>query len=48
MLARENTARNPARAAVTAGALTVGLALVAFVATLGAGLHGSVNGTLRQ
>jgi putative ABC transport system permease protein len=48
MLARENTARNPARTAVTAGALTVGLALVAFVATLGAGLRGSINDAAHQ
>ena len=48
MLARENSSRNPARTAVTAGALTVGLALVAFIATLGAGLRGSINDTVRQ
>jgi putative ABC transport system permease protein len=48
MLARENSCRNPARTAVTAGALTVGLALVAFVATLGAGLRGTINDTVRQ
>ena len=39
MLARENTSRNPARTAITAGALTVGVALVAFIAVLGAELR---------
>ena len=53
LLARENSSRNPARTAVTAGALTagaltVGLALVAFVATVGAGLRGTINDTVRQ
>ena len=48
LLARENSSRNPARTAVTAGALTVGLALVAFVATLGAGLRGTINDAVRQ
>jgi putative ABC transport system permease protein len=37
-LARENATRNPARTARTAGALMIGLALVALVATLGASL----------
>ena len=48
MLARENSSRNPARTAVTAGALTVGLALVAFIATLGAGLRGTINDSVKQ
>ena len=48
MLARENTSRDPARTAVTAGALTVGVALVAFVATLGAGLRGTISDAVRQ
>ena len=48
MLARENSARNPARTAVTAGALTVGLALVAFIATLGAGLRGTITDSIKQ
>ncbi len=48
MLARENSSRNPARTAVTAAALTVGLALVASIATLGAGLRGSITDTVRQ
>jgi putative ABC transport system permease protein len=42
-LARENSKRDPARTAVTAGALTVGLALVAFVAILGQGLRATVR-----
>jgi putative ABC transport system permease protein len=48
MLARENSSRNPARTAVTAGALTVGVALVAFVATLGAGLRGTLNESVKR
>ena len=48
MLARENSSRNPARTAVTAGALTVGVALVAFIATLGAGLRGTVTDSVKQ
>jgi len=48
MLARENTTRNPARTAVTAGALTVGVALVAFVAVLGAGLRDTVHAEINQ
>jgi len=48
MLARENVVRNPARTAVTAGALTVGIALIAFVAVLGAGLRGTINDSVRQ
>jgi putative ABC transport system permease protein len=48
MLARENSSRNPARTAATAGALTVGLALVAFVATLGSGLRATINDAVRQ
>ena len=40
-LARENSVRNPGRTALTAAALMIGLALVTFVATLGAGLRGS-------
>ena len=38
-LARENTSRNPSRTAITAGALTVGVAVVAFIAVLGAELR---------
>lgn len=45
-LAEENAARNPARTAVTAGALMVGLGLVVFVAVFAAGLTGSLRGNL--
>jgi putative ABC transport system permease protein len=41
-LARENAQRNPSRTAVTAAALMIGLALVAFVTVFAAGLKGSV------
>ena len=41
-LARENTQRNPARTAVTAAALMIGLALVAFVTVFAAGIKGSI------
>ena len=42
-LARENTIRNPARTAVTAAALMVGVALVVFVTIFAAGLRGSID-----
>jgi putative ABC transport system permease protein len=42
-LARENAVRNPARTAVTASALMIGLALITFVAVLGHGLQRSVS-----
>jgi putative ABC transport system permease protein len=45
-LARENVSRNPGRTAATAAALMIGLALVTFVAVLGAGLRGSVVQTI--
>jgi putative ABC transport system permease protein len=45
-LARENTTRNPARTAVTAAALMVGLALVVFVAVFAAGLRESMVGSI--
>jgi putative ABC transport system permease protein len=45
-LARENVSRNPGRTAGTAAALMIGLALVTFVAVLGAGLRGSVVETI--
>src|SRR5262249_34855321 len=45
-LARANAVRNPGRTATTAAALMIGLALVAFVATLGAGLRNSVSDAL--
>lgn len=41
-LARENTQRNPSRTAVTAAALMIGLAVVAFVTVFAAGLKSSV------
>jgi putative ABC transport system permease protein len=40
-LARENAVRNPSRTASTASALMIGLALITFVAILGAGLRTS-------
>jgi putative ABC transport system permease protein len=40
-LARENAIRNPSRTASTASALMIGLALITFVAILGAGLRTS-------
>jgi putative ABC transport system permease protein len=42
-LARRNAMRNPTRTASTAAALMIGLALVTFVAILGAGLRSSFN-----
>ncbi len=42
-LARENATRNPARTAVTAAALMVGVALVVFVTIFAAGLRGSID-----
>jgi putative ABC transport system permease protein len=42
-IARENSMRNPARTAVTAAALMIGLALVTFVAVLGQGLRASLG-----
>jgi putative ABC transport system permease protein len=47
-LARENTSRNPARTAITAGALTVGVAVVAFIAVLGAELRTTTNNSIKQ
>jgi putative ABC transport system permease protein len=41
-LARENAQRNPGRTAVTAAALMIGLALVAFITVFAAGLKSSV------
>jgi putative ABC transport system permease protein len=48
VLACENATRNPSRTAVTAGALTVGVALVVFVAVLGAGLSATLNTSIKQ
>jgi putative ABC transport system permease protein len=45
-LAVANSVRNPGRTAATAAALMIGLALIAFVATLGAGLRNSVKDAL--
>ena len=42
-LARENALRKPARTAVTAAALMIGLALVAFVTVFAAGIKGSIS-----
>ena len=42
-LARENAMRNPSRTASTASALMIGLALITFVAILGAGLRSSYS-----
>jgi len=41
-LARENAQRNPSRTAITAAALMIGVALVAFVAVFAAGLKSTV------
>jgi putative ABC transport system permease protein len=41
-LARENTQRNPARTAITAAALMIGLAVVAFVTVFAAGIKSSI------
>ena len=45
-LAVANAVRNTSRTAATAAALMIGLALIAFVATLGAGLRNSVKDAL--
>ncbi len=42
-LSRENAQRNPGRTAITAAALMIGLALVAFVTIFAAGLKGSIS-----
>jgi putative ABC transport system permease protein len=42
-LAQENSMRQPGRTMITAAALTVGLALVAFVAVLAAGTKATIN-----
>ncbi len=47
-LARENAQRNPARTALTAAALMVGLGLVVFVAVFTAGLKASIDGAIKQ
>ncbi len=45
-LARENAQRNPGRTAITAAALMIGLALVAFVTIFAAGLKSSISSAL--
>jgi putative ABC transport system permease protein len=47
-LAAQNAVRNPGRTASTAAALMIGLALVTFVATLGAGLRSSFADSLGE
>jgi putative ABC transport system permease protein len=47
-LAVANSVRNTSRTAATAAALMIGLALIAFVATLGAGLRSSVKDALTK
>jgi len=47
-LAAHNAVRNPARTAATAAALMIGLAFVAFVATLGAGARASLTDALHK
>jgi putative ABC transport system permease protein len=47
-LAAHNAVRNPARTAATAAALMIGLAFVAFVATLGAGARNSLTDALHK
>jgi putative ABC transport system permease protein len=47
-LARENAQRNPSRTAVTAAALMIGLALVAFVTVFAAGLKSSVASVVEE
>jgi putative ABC transport system permease protein len=47
-LARSNSMRNPGRTAVTAAALMIGIALVAFVAVIGQGMRDSTTGSLKK
>ena len=47
-LARENSVRNPTRTARTAGALMIGLALIAFVATVATALKHTENNSLEK
>ena len=47
-LARDNAMRNPHRTATTAAALMIGIALVTFVAVLGAGLRDSFTNSLKD
>jgi putative ABC transport system permease protein len=47
-LASENAQRNPARTALTAAALMVGLGMVVFVAVFTAGLKASINNSIER
>jgi putative ABC transport system permease protein len=47
-LARDNAMRNPHRTATTAAALMIGIALVTFVAVLGAGMRNSFDDALHK
>jgi putative ABC transport system permease protein len=47
-LARRNAMRNPGRTAVTAAALTIGVALVTAVTVVGTGLKDSTSGSLER
>jgi putative ABC transport system permease protein len=47
-LARANAVRNPARTAITAAALMIGLALVTFVAVVGSGMRDSATSAVRD
>ncbi|MEW6581359.1 MAG: FtsX-like permease family protein [Actinomycetota bacterium] len=47
-LARENASRNPARTAVTASALMIGVGLVVFVAVFADGLKASITGAIDE
>jgi putative ABC transport system permease protein len=48
MLARRNAMRAPGRTAITASALTIGVALVAAVTIIAAGLKDSTKGSLEK
>jgi putative ABC transport system permease protein len=48
VLARENTIRQPGRTMVTAAALTIGIALVAFVSVFAAGIKSTINHTVSR
>ncbi len=47
-LARENTIRQPGRTMVTAAALTIGIALVAFISVFAAGVKSTINHTVSR
>ena len=48
VLARENTIRQPGRTMVTAAALTIGIALVAFISVFAAGVKSTINHTVSR